>query len=109
MCSGSEVGSYLRLIDFLYHLRVIKNNKKKSGPRHQEPERCDSGFKEAITRCPSPVGRPISLPRSGLPTPSHVAPLSLTTFNAQGSWLQGGWGAAARPAPPGTPTLRFRV
>jgi len=33
MCSGSEAGSYLRLIDFVYHstlgLRVIK--KKKSG------------------------------------------------------------------------------
>ena len=34
MCSGSEAGSYLRLIDFVYHstlgLRVIKK-KKKSG------------------------------------------------------------------------------
>jgi len=32
MCSGSEAGSYLRLMDFVYHstlgLRVIKNNKK---------------------------------------------------------------------------------
>ena len=32
MCSGSEVGSYLRLIDFLYHstlgLRVTKKKKK---------------------------------------------------------------------------------
>ena len=32
MCSGSEAGSYLRLIDFLYHstlgLRVIKKTKK---------------------------------------------------------------------------------
>ena len=32
MCSGSEAGSYLRLIDFLYHstlgLRVIKKKKK---------------------------------------------------------------------------------
>ena len=31
MCSGSEVGSYLRLIDFVYHstlgLRVIKKKK----------------------------------------------------------------------------------
>jgi len=34
MCSGSEAGSYLRLIDFVYHstpgLRVI-NKKKKGG------------------------------------------------------------------------------
>jgi len=33
MCSGSEDGSYLRLIDFVYHstlgLRVIKKKKKK--------------------------------------------------------------------------------
>jgi len=33
MCSGSEEGSYLRLIDFLYHstlgLRVMKKKKKK--------------------------------------------------------------------------------
>ena len=32
MCSGSEVGSYLRLIDFVYHstlgVRVIKKKKK---------------------------------------------------------------------------------
>ena len=32
MCSGSEAGSYLRLIDFVYHsilgLRVIKKQKK---------------------------------------------------------------------------------
>ena len=37
MCSGSEAGSCLRLIDFVYHstldLRVIKKKKKKvSGP-----------------------------------------------------------------------------
>jgi len=34
MCSGSEAGSYLRLIDFVYHptlgLRVIQKKKKKS-------------------------------------------------------------------------------
>jgi len=32
MCSGSEAGSYLRLIDFVYHstlgLRVIKKNRR---------------------------------------------------------------------------------
>jgi len=32
MCSGSEAGSYLRLIDFVYHptlgLRVIEKKKK---------------------------------------------------------------------------------
>jgi len=35
MCSGSEAGSYLKLIDFVYHLtlglRVIKNRKKTLG------------------------------------------------------------------------------
>jgi len=34
MCSGSEAGSYLRLIDVVYHstlgLRVIKKKKKRS-------------------------------------------------------------------------------
>jgi len=33
MCSGSEAGSYLRLIDFVYHttlgLRVIKKKKRR--------------------------------------------------------------------------------
>jgi len=33
MCSGSEAGSYLRLIDFVYHstlgLRVIKKKRRK--------------------------------------------------------------------------------
>jgi len=27
MCSGSKAGSYLRLIDFVYHSRVIKKKK----------------------------------------------------------------------------------
>jgi len=35
MCSGSEAGSYSRLIDFVYHstlgLRVIKKKKKAEG------------------------------------------------------------------------------
>jgi len=35
MCSGSEAGSYLRLINFAYHstlgLRVIKKKKNRSG------------------------------------------------------------------------------
>jgi len=35
ICSGSEAGSYLRLIDFVYHstlgLRVIKKKKKSAG------------------------------------------------------------------------------
>jgi len=45
LCSGSEVGSYFRPIDFVYHstlgLRVIKNKKKSSefevteGPLHK--------------------------------------------------------------------------
>jgi len=35
MCSGSEAGSYLRLIDFVYHstlvLRVIKKRRRETG------------------------------------------------------------------------------
>jgi len=41
MCSGSEAGSYLRLIDFVYHstlgLRVIKKKKKKTTTRTWAP------------------------------------------------------------------------
>jgi len=37
MCSGSEAGSYLRLIDFVYHstldLTVIKRVREKQGSR----------------------------------------------------------------------------
>jgi len=40
MCSGSEAGSYLRRIDFVYHstpgLRVIKKKKKKKPYRTVE-------------------------------------------------------------------------
>ena len=45
MCSGSEAGSYLRLLDFVYHstlgLRVIKQ-KKQRDPR---PGEGGSGFR----------------------------------------------------------------
>ena len=41
MCSGSEVGSYLRLIDFMYHstlgLRVMMKKKKKKKKNYQQP------------------------------------------------------------------------
>jgi len=41
MCSGSEPGSYLRLIDFVCHstlgLRVIKKKKKKLPQRAADP------------------------------------------------------------------------
>jgi len=41
MCSGSEAGSYLRLIDFVCHstlgLRVIKKKKKKAETRAASP------------------------------------------------------------------------
>ena len=46
MCSGSEAGPYLRLIDFVYHstlgLRVIK--KKKKDVAHIRQSRPDSGL-----------------------------------------------------------------
>ena len=41
MCSGSEVGSYLRLIDVVYHstlgLRVINKKRYKVGPKKSNP------------------------------------------------------------------------
>jgi len=46
MCSGSEAGSYLRLIDFVYHstlgLRVIKQ-KKVTGGADDEPSDAREG------------------------------------------------------------------
>ena len=44
MCSGTEAGSYLRLVEFVYHstlgLRVIKKKKKKiEGPSQYQRER----------------------------------------------------------------------
>ena len=43
LCSGSEAGSYLRLIDFVYHstlgLRVLKKKKNKALQRHA-PQVC---------------------------------------------------------------------
>jgi len=43
MCSGSEAGSYLRLIDFVYHstlgLRVIKKKKKVINKEDEEEEK----------------------------------------------------------------------
>ena len=43
MCSGSEAGSYLRLMDFMYHstlgVRVMKRKKKdRMQPRNPAPE-----------------------------------------------------------------------
>jgi len=45
MCSGSEAGSYLRLIDFVYHstlgLRAIKKKKKKKKKKgHSSVDLC---------------------------------------------------------------------
>ena len=50
MCSGSEAGSYLRLIDFVYRstlgLRVIQKKKKKKdlegGDLIDDQERCQA-------------------------------------------------------------------
>ena len=45
MCSGSEAGSYLRLIDFAYHstlgLRVIKKKKKELAWLHRLKQAAD--------------------------------------------------------------------
>ena len=47
MCSGFEVGSYLRLIDFVYHstlgLRVIKKEKKDRSWSHSPLPKIDEG------------------------------------------------------------------
>ena len=48
MCSGSEAGSYLRLIDFVYHstlgLRVIKKKKVGNTPRLGDGALCLVGL-----------------------------------------------------------------
>jgi len=54
MCSGPEAGSYLRLIDFVYHsildLRVIKKKEKDYGLRFTSsgavPVTCQCGDKD---------------------------------------------------------------
>jgi len=47
MCSGSEAGSYLRLIDFVHHstqgLRVIKKKKKQENTRASNSGTRESG------------------------------------------------------------------
>ena len=54
MCSGSEEGSYLRLIDFVYHsiigLRVIK--KKKKPPSLAHTHNLTMGTREVDVRLP---------------------------------------------------------
>jgi len=56
MCSGSEAGSYLRLIDFVYHstlsLRVIK--KKREG---YEADLCEDDLLEKRPEEIQPAGR----------------------------------------------------
>ena len=48
MCSGFEVGSYSRLIGFVYHptlgLRVIKKRKKAGGARDWVPRDMDMDY-----------------------------------------------------------------
>jgi len=46
MCSGSEAGSYLRRIDFVYHATLVlrvKRKKKKKGGRPRARERAREG------------------------------------------------------------------
>jgi len=47
MCSGSEAGSYVRLIDFVYHstlgLRVIKKRREETRDPKPYPERVKGG------------------------------------------------------------------
>ena len=54
MCSGSEVGSYLRLIDVVYHstlgLRVIKKKKNESF-RFVFSRECGSGHLLSLVSC----------------------------------------------------------
>ena len=49
MCSGSEAGSYLRLIDFVYHStlgsRAIKKKRKRRMPRLAPPPPPGFGFR----------------------------------------------------------------
>jgi len=47
MCSGAEAGSYLRLIDFVYHstlgVRVIKKKKRRVNSGYLKSKRHESG------------------------------------------------------------------
>ena len=48
MCNGSEAGSYLRLIDFVYHstlgVRVIKKKTPMTGPPPNPSSACRARF-----------------------------------------------------------------
>ena len=52
MCSDSEAGSYLRLIDFVYHstlgLRVIKKEKKRGMTVKEEGVFLDGDARESL-------------------------------------------------------------
>ena len=64
MCSGSEAGSYLRLIDFVYHstlgLRVMKKRRRKAFKAASD--RRGDDLKAAV------ASGPVALP----PTPGSV-------------------------------------
>ena len=68
MCSGSEAGSYLRLIDFVYHstqgLRVIKKKKKKGATRRHDGSLYDHSGRGTTTADDA----------QGTPTQSHISP-----------------------------------
>jgi len=84
MCSGSEAGSYLRLIHFVYHstlgVRVIKKKKKRGAPLGPPPphprRRGDNlnGFKDFRAANGSSQGQNLSL--TGLFVPSSLGSTS---------------------------------
>jgi len=63
MCSGSEAGSNLRLIDFVYHsnlgLRVINKDHPRGGayPEYREPLKNKQGYL-AHEKATTPLGSP---------------------------------------------------
>jgi len=63
MCSGSEAGSYLRLIDFVYHttlgLRVIKKKRRYPGARaamRLQARKKSGEYLMGLYRGTSPIG-----------------------------------------------------
>jgi len=80
MCSGPEAGSYLRLIDFVYHstlgLKVIMKKKKIEKARSPPPV--------SQTLCPH-VYRGTSLIRNCTPPRTAIGPYAYAYYRVLGS------------------------
>jgi len=75
MCSGSEAGSYLRLIDFVYHptlgLRVIKRRRRREEEGERYPGRAEE--RDRYPGLASPLSKTASSGGSYPPTTFSIA------------------------------------